>query len=53
MPTRKIKDIDQKQICLSTEHYPPQHMVYDPGIWEHVCPSCGKKSTFTVTGVIF
>jgi hypothetical protein len=47
MPTRKIADLPK--ICRHPEHNPPTHMVYEPGIWEHVCPACKTVQTFTVS----
>lgn len=44
--TRKIKDFQDP--CLHPEHNPPSHMVYSPGIYEHICPGCGKRMEFTV-----
>jgi len=43
---KKIADL--KQPCLHPEHDPPSHMVLEPGIYEHTCPNCGRKMTFTV-----
>lgn len=43
---RKIADISQP--CLNREHNPPGHIVLQPGVYEHICPGCGKKQTFTV-----
>ena len=48
MGTRKIAELRQEQTCMHPEHEPPKFMVYSPGVWEHVCPACGKKVTFTV-----
>lgn len=57
MPTRKIRDLAEenckgweleKDICQHPEHNPPMHRVYEPGVWEHECPGCGKKQIFTV-----
>jgi len=48
MPTRKIRDIKFKQQCLDPEHNPPNMMVWEPGVYEHECPKCHKKQTFTV-----
>jgi len=49
MPTRKIKDIPQpEKQCLDMEHYPAQMAVFSPGVYEHECPSCHKKTIFTV-----
>lgn len=44
--TRKIKDAELP--CMHPEHNPPSHMVYEPGTYEHTCPSCGKSMIFTV-----
>jgi hypothetical protein len=48
MPLKKIADIPKP--CLSSEHNPPSSMVYDPGVYEWTCPSCGNIITFTVNG---
>jgi hypothetical protein len=49
MPTRKIRDIPwDRKVCYHPEHDPPGHMVYQPGVWEHTCPGCGKVTVFTV-----
>ena len=48
MPTKKIKDIEEYEICTHPEHNPPQHQVFPPGVYEHVCPACGEKTTFRV-----
>lgn len=46
MPTRKIRDI--KPPCNHPDHKPPMHMVFKPGVYEHICPACGEVITFTV-----
>jgi len=46
MPTRKIADLPR--VCRHPEHNPPNMMVYENGVWEHVCPACGAKQTFVV-----
>lgn len=48
MPTVKIKEFEKQDICQHPEHNPPMFMVFEPGIYEHTCPACGKKQTFTV-----
>lgn len=49
MPTRKIGEVDnEKMRCRDPEHNPPTHIVYEPGIWEHECPRCGRKVRFVV-----
>ena len=48
MPTRKIKDLPKRDRCPSPEHNPPTNYVYEDGVWEHICPRCGKKTKFTV-----
>lgn len=49
MPTRKISDSDWvKQPCMHPGHNPPGHRVYEPRTYEHVCPKCGEKQTFTI-----
>lgn len=47
--TRKIADAPIP--CHSSEHNPPSHMVFPPGTYEHTCPSCGKRTVFTVDQV--
>lgn len=37
-----------KSPCLSPEHNPPSHMVFEPGTYEYTCPKCGKVTIFTV-----
>lgn len=49
--TRKIADLPR--VCVSPQHDPPSMMVYEPGVWEHVCPSCGNRQVFTVTRPTF
>ena len=48
MSTRKIADLKRKDTCRDPEHEPPKMMVFEEGIWEHICPSCGKRQTFRV-----
>ena len=50
MPTRKVRDLDPSETCTHPEHNPPMHMVYRDGVYEHECPACGNKQTFTVRG---
>lgn len=33
----------QNPNCLNPEHEPPRHINLEPGIYEHICPSCGNK----------
>lgn len=47
MSTRKIAELPAHS-CSNPEHNPPGHMVYSDGIWEHVCPGCGKRQVFVV-----
>lgn len=63
MPTRKIADFPRQKAdpkfdkdgylkklmgCQHPEHKPPTHMSLPPGIYEHECPACRDKQTFTV-----
>lgn len=49
MPTRKLPDSEwQPKRCRDPEHLPPNMRVFEPGRYEHTCPSCGKKTYFTV-----
>ena len=43
---KKIADLPKS--CLHPQHNPPGHMVYEDGVYEHVCPACGKVQRFTV-----
>jgi hypothetical protein len=44
--TRKVADAQIP--CMNPEHKPPSHCVFEPGTYEHTCPSCGKITIFTV-----
>lgn len=46
--TRKIADLPKIHICNSPEHGPAMHIVYKPGIYEHICPECRNRMRFTV-----
>lgn len=48
MPTKKIADLPNKRGYQDPEHKPPMYQVFEPGIYEHICPSCGKVTRFTV-----
>ena len=47
MATKKIGEIEKP--CFHPEHNPPSMMVYEPGVYEHVCPACGRRQVFRVT----
>lgn len=49
MPTRKIND--PPKICRHPEHDVPNHQVFEPGTWEHTCPSCGAVKVFKIPQV--
>lgn len=51
MPTRKIKEEKEMKPCFSSDHNPPSHMVFEPGLYEHTCSACGRKITFRVNGI--
>lgn len=51
MPTRKISDDKEHRPCFSRDHSPPSHMVFEPGLYEHTCSECGKKTVFRVQGI--
>ncbi len=54
MPTRKIEEPEiwkSKPLCRDRGHEVPSHQVFEPGLYEHVCPSCGEKKVFRVDGV--
>lgn len=48
MPTKKISDLPNPQKCKNWDHEPAQHGDLEPGIYEHVCSSCGKVTRFSV-----
>ena len=50
MPTKKIDKIPKTSICYDPEHNPPTMMLFQPGHYEHTCPSCKKKIYFYVSG---
>jgi len=56
MPTRKIRDLPLEHWytpwppCQHPEHNPPSHMVFEPGVYEHTCPGCGRQLEFVVHG---
>ncbi len=43
--TRKIGDPP----CRDPEHSATGMIVWEPGTYEHTCPTCGVKYTFTVS----
>jgi hypothetical protein len=45
---RRIMKFDEKAACRHPEHNPPTMIVLEPGLYEHECPSCGRKVQFTV-----
>jgi hypothetical protein len=50
MPLRKIADAPPPP-CTHPEHSPPSMIVLEPGTYEHTCPRCGARATFTVDRV--
>jgi len=48
--TRKIPYAPSKP-CMHPEHNPPGMCVFEPGVYEHTCPGCGKKTIFVVNGI--
>lgn len=48
MPTKRIGDPPGRKVCLHPEHNPPTMVVWEPGIYEHTCPGCGRKVQFVV-----
>lgn len=46
MPTRKIADLPQP--CRDPDHEPPLFQSLERGVYEHVCPGCSQRTTFTV-----
>lgn len=50
MPTVKIGEVERP--CLHPEHNPPSMVVWEPGVYQHTCPACGAKITFTVNATV-
>ena len=48
MPIRKIHDIEPRKVCRHPDHNPPSMIVLKPGVYEHLCPACGKRVVFTI-----
>jgi len=48
MPTKKIADLPNRETCIHPDHNPPTDIVYSPGVYEHECPNCHYKQTFTI-----
>lgn len=48
MPLRKLGDLHNHQTCRHPDHDPPTMIVLPDGIYEHTCPGCGQKTTFTI-----
>lgn len=49
MPTKRIAELKESWApCRDPEHDPPTMVVWEPGVYEHTCPSCGKRQVFTV-----
>jgi len=44
--TRRVSDT--VVVCNSPDHLLPSFMVYEPGVWEHVCPVCRCVMVFVV-----
>lgn len=51
MPTRKVSDLPKAEGCQHSDHNPPSFRVYEPGVYEHECSGCGRKTRFIVHGV--
>ena len=44
----KIANLSKHDTCRDPEHNPPQFAVYESGIYQHTCESCGKQQIFVV-----
>lgn len=49
--TRKIGSLPN--VCSHPGHNPPAFMVFENGVYEHVCPACGAVQHFTVANPTF
>lgn len=45
---RKIGDIPTETGCTSPRHDPPSLIYLENGIYEYVCPKCGRRIVFTI-----
>lgn len=55
-PPRLIRDIwepIERRVCHDPEHEPPRHQVFEPGMYRHKCPSCGRVIEFVVVGPVW
>lgn len=50
LTVEKIADV--KPSCVHPEHNPPTHQVFEPGVYRHTCPACGRVQVFTVQRVM-
>jgi hypothetical protein len=46
--TQKIADIPRP--CTHREHFAPNMVVRERGVYRHTCPGCGNSYTFTEHG---
>lgn len=46
--THKIGDLPKIKECRNPEHEPAKMRLYEPGIYEHICPGCGSKQNFII-----
>jgi hypothetical protein len=50
---RKIRDLSPAQWgqpapCSSPDHEFPSMIVLEPGVWEHVCAGCGRRTQVVI-----
>lgn len=48
MPTRKLAELPRAKRCRHPDHLPASMVVRPPGLYEHVCPACGRRITFSI-----
>ncbi len=57
MPTRKLPDPvestdywfqKREAVCHDSDHNPASHRVFEPGRYEHECPTCHKIQYFVI-----
>jgi len=51
MPTKKVGF--KLSPCLHPEHNRSLYTEFMNQVYEHICPGCNKKITFTVSGAIW
>jgi|KBSSwiStaDraftv2_1062776.scaffolds.fasta_scaffold102131_4 hypothetical protein len=46
--TKRFGEFPNPRNCHHLEHNPPDKENFAPGYWEHECPNCHHRQTFSV-----